>query len=379
MSVATGLSRQEDWTAQDEASRSSPHPHIGDGATDATAAIQRMLDTRHKVVLPAGVYLISGTLTVHPGCHLEGAGSGNYGQGASAPTVTELRVKSNTAATGVVVSSRGAVTDVLIRPENHTAVTYDAADYPTGTGNAAVGLHLGSGGGSASAHRVFVESFATGIRAETTSQIHECFAHRCDVGYGLVGADGQVAHSTAMFCHTAGMRATGNYWRYVSNRVEWNARYGIDAAGESTFVANLFDRNGWAGLRLRSGLWGHVVTGNYFSRNGVGGDGSVGRWGFSVPGHPSYVETITAKSCHITIDYQRGVSITGNRFRAGLDDSNSGANGPAYLFSSESANGATPASDVERVGNSGVTSSVKGYKVAVAGGTDTLLASALNA
>lgn len=363
---------------------------MGDGITDDTAAIQSALDTNKRVFLSARTYRITGTIFVRPGCVLQGAGSGNYGQGESDPTVTKIIADANGGSVAVSVGSRGIIADIMVLAA--TLPTYTLADYPSGTNNVLTGIELGAnlddGSGSATATRVYVDGFAErGILGRSVSHITECFVRRTPIGYDLQGSDGWLTSSVAMFCHTAGVKTTGNFWRLIGNRLEWNCRFGIDAAGESTIVGNLFDRNGWAGLRLRSGAWGHVVTGNYFCRNGVGGNGTTGRWGFSTPSDPSYVATTQNQSCHILIDFQRAVTITGNRFRAGQDDSGGGVSGPNYIFSSESVPSSTGPEHIAAFGNVGINAGDgQGYgsdtysvgSGAIAGGSDTALATALN-
>ena len=146
-----------------------------------------------------------------------------------------------------------------------------------------------------------------------------------------------MVNSTAHHNVGDGIAASGPYPRLINNRCEWNAGFGINCpSGEFTIVGNIFDRNARAGLYLNSG-WGGTVTGNYFARNGAGGDGSLGRWAFStVAGGAAtgYVVLGAGESCHIQIKYQRAVTIVGNRYRSGQDDTNAGSNAPAYIYRS---------------------------------------------
>lgn len=357
-----------------------PDGLVPTGMVNSSPSIQAALDSplNRVVSLPAGKYLLSTKITVPKGKTLRGAGSGNYNQGAENPSITQLIVAPGLSV-GVEVESKGNISDIRISGRIENADDWNLADYPS-RGNATVGLHLGSGGGSANATSLVVERFEFGIRAETTAHIDKCFVSMCDIGYDLVGADGWLTHSVAMFNYTAGSKATGAYWRYIGCRFEWNARYGLDSAAESTITGCLFDRNGWAGILCREAQWGHVITGNYFSRNGVGGDGALGRWGFSTPSHPSYVATTPDQSCHIQVDYQRAVAVTGNRFRAGADDADQGANGPYYIISSLTPDFATGGS-VAFSGNAGITDdSAWGFNEdmygpggGIAGGTDQAL------
>lgn len=381
-STETAVSLLARWIA---AVRPELYGAVADGATDSTVAIQTALDAGREVVLSPGVYVISSRLNVPAGSSLRGSSSGNFGLGASAPR-SIIQVASNTASEAVFMGEKSNVTDILLRPANDSAVSYQAANYPTGTGNAAIGLRMAD---SATATRVVATAFSeAGFITSNRARLDGCFAGRCDIGFKLSGPDGNMTNSVATFCQTAGADVTANYWRIIGSRFEWNARYGLRSAGECSIVGNLFDRNGWAGLELKSGSWGQVVTGNYFSRNGAGGNGTTGRWGVSVPGHMSYVETTAAQSCHILVNYQRGVTITANRFRAGDDDANQGANAPNYIYSSSSSNGATALSAIALAGNAGVYDRTDdlGYNAdlygadsgAIAGGSDNTLSAYLN-
>jgi hypothetical protein len=358
---------------------------VADGLTDATAAIQAALATGLTVVLSTGTYRISGTLAVGEGQVLRGQGGGSFGLG-SVDAPTRLVVTSNTATTAVTVAEKGMIADFYIEPQNLAAVSFQAASYPAATGNCATGVSLAD---SAIARGVAVNGMATqGFLTSNRAKITACYAGRSDIGFSLAGPDGTIFDSVATFCHTAGMKATANYWRVVGCRLEWNARYGIHSAAEGTYIGNLFDRNGSAGLYLNDGSWGAVVTGNDFTRNGCGGNGTYGRWGASVPAHLSYVATAATDSCHIKMKFQRGVTVTGNRFRSGNDDANSGANAPLYIYSFDGSSGSTGSSNYFRSGNAGESGAVLGYVAdngtyseteAIAGGTDTSAVTAANA
>ena len=367
----------------------------GDGVADDTVALKAALLYSDHVYLNSGVYLISETLTVRAGSKFVGAGCGEYDQqGATTRVVSELRIKANTATRGVNLGSKAHMEQILVRPEGFDAVPFYLADYPSGTGNASEGVYVGydtgTGAGSSSISHVTVQGFSqSGLILGVTSRVAFCNAYCCNNGYTAVGTDGWLVNSVAMFCHTTGVDIQGQYWNISGNRFEWNARYGVlSGGGEATITGNIFDRNGWAGLSLKSGAWGQVVSGNYFSRNGAGGDGTVGRWGFSSPSHPSYVATEKNASCHISIDYQRSVTITGNRFRAGGDDANQGVSGPCYNYSSLSSSDSTKGKDCVVVGNVGDSyyESILGYSPSLysnsgapVGGSDSRLVEYLTA
>lgn len=393
---------------------------VGDGVTDDTSAFARMIASNPAYVkLGAGKsYVVaSNTILMPPGSLLEGNSSGNYNLGVPAnAAVSKILVKKipgydptsdgaldhanptdNPTHWGVKTGDGCVVRNVKIIPQGTMGTQYYDANYPgavrattvgvsTPTENASVGLQVGR---SSLIENVYTQSFFWGLSIDGVCKVLNSYVRECNVGIITRGADGAITNCDVLFCNTAGIRTNNAYWRFTACRIEWNARFGIDSASEGTFTGNLFDRNGWAGLRLRSGSWGQVVTGNYFSRNGVGGDGTDARWGWvSGPAHRAYVDTPTELSCHILIDYQRAVAVIGNRYRHGRDDDNAGMDGPRYIYSSQGSDGATALDDVEIYANAGVrgaTSAANGYSSstaygagAIAGGTDTNFRDFLN-
>ena len=165
--------------------------------------------------------------------------------------------------------------------------------------------------------------------------VHEF--NNCSTTQNFVGQIVKTNDGSVNVCHhhhniEDGLIIKGNYTRVNNCRFEWNGKHGIlSESAENQYTGNLFDRNGYAGLAITK-AWGHTVVGNYFSRNGAGGDGTVGRWNFSVPGHTSYIEVPEDECCHIKLDYQRDVTITGNRYRNGKDDANQGTNAPCCIY-----------------------------------------------
>lgn len=361
-----------------------------DGVTDDTLALNRACATQRRVVCREGAYFISDTIEVYQGCIFEGQGSGCYDvQGSATRVITEFIVKTNSTNLGIQGGSKSLLQNFLIRPENSGAVPYFNATYPAGTGNCEVGVYSGFDGGSAYIHNVTALAFSKrGIVAGVVTRVSYCCAFFCEIGIYGDGSDGWIKNSVGMFCHEAGFYTDGNYWNISGNRAEWNGKYGFSLGGETAFNGNTMDRNGWAGAFHRDGAWGSAHGVNYYARNGVGGDGSLGRWAFSVPGHPSYIATPKEESCHIKINFQRALAITGNRFRSGRDDTGGGASGPCYIYSSTSAPGATTPNEVNICGNIGdsLYANVLGFEPAmygnsgaVAGGTDTNLSRYINA
>jgi hypothetical protein len=357
---------------------------VGDGVANDTAAIVAAIATGAMTIrLTHGkTYLIDPDAVILPsGAHLVGAFNRGYGSGTTG--TTKVVVTNTGGTTGIKTNANSIIEGVQV--EAATLPDYYRADWVEGTGRALVGIDADS---ESAVIGCGAFGFETGILAGKSVQIDRANVGKCKYGIQTDSADGWIANSTIAFCSDAGIKVAGNFWRIVNNRVEWNARYGLDAAGETTIVGNLFDRNGWAGVNLPSGAWGAVITGNYFCRNGAGGDGTVGRWGWAVVGNPAYVETTSAQSVHIQLAYQRGVTITGNRYRAGQDDSSAGTSSPSHIYSVNGSSGATPPNSLTRVGNVGeyVSGGVSGYATApgpygdasIATGTDTALVGWIN-
>lgn len=382
-SVATKVNEADIPAKYVDTVRPELYGAVGDGTTNDTTAMVTALATGRTVVLsPGKTYLCNpDALTVPGGGVLQGTTAGAV-TGAAGSSVSTIKIRSTGGAVGIALSAGAVLRNVRVISEN--LPLFDAADYPTGTGNATAGI---AAGGTSLVEGVGVNGFTRGIDVTGAwARIDKCWVRGCDYGIYATSTDGFLTNSIVTFCFTAGVR-TSNFWRVIGCRFEWNARYGIDSGPEATIVGSLFDRNGWAGVLCRSSAWGQVISGNYFSRNGCGGDASQsgGRWGASTPEHHSWVETPVGKSCHIQVDFQRGVTITGNRFRAGRDDSNEGASAPAYIYSSESSNGATGSGAVAIAGNRGereasslgYSTSAYGAVGAIAGGTDNQMATAL--
>jgi len=349
---------------------------VGNGVTNDTAAIQAAFSavsgTKATVFFPPGIYVTSSIITQPDGVIVQGSGSGGYTAITGASDGSTI-IQSSVTTTAWIMGAGCVLQDIQVRPTNYASVTYSLGNYPSGTNNAAYGIKCGA---SAMLTRVVVIGFATSGFYVTgpTVKLDNCFAFNNAIGLSsAAGNDGWATDCVFMFnCGAAGVDATNmGYWRWTSNRIEWNARYGLIAGGENSGTNNLFDRNGWAGLYLADGNWGQTWTGNYFSRNGCGGDPTqgYGRWGFSTPTDPSWVTTTAADSCQINFGYQRGITIVGNRYRAGQDDANTGANSPCYIYQVNGNNGATYVTDVRIAYNAGdQQDDIKGYNPAAYGG-----------
>ncbi|CAB3704276.1 hypothetical protein [Paraburkholderia rhynchosiae] len=338
--------------------------------------------------LPRGIWRYTGELTTAAGSKLRGDGGGEYSVISDLPgaaTVLERQDAGGHMSAVLTLGEACSVEYLQVRPAKYALAIYYLANYPAHTGNTPVGIRFGKTSGAR--HCTVVGLPHTGFELNVTSTLERCYAYMCDRGFHSAGhTDGSLINCIGMFCHTAGADLVDNFWQVIGGRWEWNARYGVILGAESLIVGAVLDRNGCAGVCMRSGNWGKVVSGNYFSRNGCGGDGSLGRWKFSKPTHPSYVEVPAGQSCHIQLDYQQGATIVGNRFRHGRDDDNDGCDGPQFVYGSSTASGSTPLDGIAIHGNFGDRSgdSIAGFNKAYpgggsfAGGKDTNLVRSLN-
>jgi hypothetical protein len=322
--------------------------------------------------IPRGIWRYRGDLTTAAGSRLRGDGGGEYAvlSGvASAATVLERQDAGGPLSAVLALGVASNIEYLQVRPKHYALPIYHLADYPARTDNTPIGIKFDIA--SAARHCTAVGLPRSGFELNVTSTAERCYAYMCDRGFYAAGrTDGSLLNCVGMFCHTAGADLVGNYWQVIGGRWEWNARYGVILGAESLIVGGVFDRNGFAGVYMKSGNWGKVLNGNYFSRNGCGGDGSLGRWKFSKPGHPSYVEVPAGRSCHIQVDYQQGATIVGNRFRHGKDDDSDGCDGPQFVYGSSTESGSTPLDGVVIQGNFGDRSSdsIAGFNKAYPGG-----------
>ncbi|WP_288481967.1 right-handed parallel beta-helix repeat-containing protein [uncultured Deinococcus sp.] len=188
-----------------------------------------------------------------------------------------------------------------------------------------------------------------------TTVIAECAAMSNRVGIEVLSTDSRVQGGYYHHNVEHGGISPGAYPEVIGARIEWNARNGWQlASGNSKFVNNTVDRNGWAGLRVMAGQWVSSIVGNHFGRNGTGGNGTVGRFNYG-PGHPSYIHTPEEECCHIRMEYMRSAAISGNTYKSGRSDANDGADGPAYIYYGDNV------SECVASGNAGEVAASGGY------------------
>jgi parallel beta-helix repeat protein len=336
----------------------------GNGIANDYAALQLAISTVQGtsgvLFVPKGRYLITASLTATASIHVTGEASqngnfndvsGTYGPlTLTAPTIIKtvstggdwvFRIESDSNIEGLAFAAGDG---------KNGKILYNATEMPSLPNNSKYGLYINGGDNTivrCSAVQATEYGFYAAKSAVNIFNSVTAFANKNGLNLGCF--DSKVIES--FFHHNVedGIHVRGNYASIRGNRIEWNGGYGIVTYGGEFLISNnLFDRQGKAGVYLNS-QWGGVVSDNYFSRNGASGNGKKGRFGFSVPGSTSYKEITNFESCHIKIQYQRDVAITGNRFRAGSDDAGTGAMSPGYIYYNAGANDPS----IQILGNAG--------------------------
>lgn len=293
----------------------------GDGKTDDTAAIQTAIDqvaatSGGGVWVPPGVYAV-GTLRIPSYVGLFATPTWSYHQNGG----TQL---------------------LLNDPDAHCLLDLTGSYGARVSGLGLGGANLGSG-----VHGIFLDG--SKHTQEDTLFIEHCriaqftgdgihldhvwgFTVRdCMVifndgdGLSFTHWDGWV--HDCIFNNNKGWGIHGRPWNgsvtVVDNRIEWNWQGGvlIDRGNHFNINNNYIDRSGGPGIRIhcnaeedreygRTGT--HTITGNLIYRSGA------------------RVEPESPDSAHIHLDYQAGLTVTGNVMTTGRNDSGKGTLSPAY-------------------------------------------------
>lgn len=327
--------------------------------TDDTAALQAAMDAagarKVPLHLPAGVMLVSDTLTMTSNVHGTIVGSGyRHRPSLGTDTIICRTTRGDAGAAVIAMSEYTTLSHVRVRPKVEPDIYW--AFYPTTSlyaDNCDVGI-------TAQRRCVIQRCRATGfvqsgIVAGSMNQVVQSIADCCgEQGINVAGPDCEIRDCLIDHNSGHGLYSSNPFTRVVNCRIEWNSRAGsyIDD-GDFIFNGNIVDRNGGPGLWIANNRLNGVVSGNQFVRNGCAGSDTIdpggpdevigsGRWLDSVPGHyshrpindptnPIFPSTI-ADSCHIKARGVIRVTIAANQFRSGRDDTNTALAAPAYGF-----------------------------------------------
>jgi hypothetical protein len=293
----------------------------GDGKTDDTAALQRVIDaaaeTSGGVFLPPAVYLTR-ELHIRPGIALIGIPAWNYSVGGG--TVLRLADPSSPGMLNLT-DARGATLDGL------------ALD----------GRNLG-----ANIHGIFTARTAYG-QHEDGFRIERCqVAHFTGDGLSLSHVwCFSVRHSEMMANHGDGLSLRGWDGFILDNWLSGNGRAGFAARAENasvTFTANRVEWNSEENMVVVGGD-GYQITGNFFDRAGTVGialrkNPQSESWNkgpctqFSITGNfvkrsGKLADAGTHNSAQIVLEGSTGVTCTGNVLQSGRDDGNKGVWSPS--------------------------------------------------
>lgn len=312
---------------------------VGDGATDDNARLQAFADFigGKKAVMPeAEVYYSSASVTFPDNVDLDAGTNTPFANLADFAFAT---IKLDANASVVTFGDDCRVKGLRVMGSGGLDGDFARGNYAASASNPTKALVTGS-----NCHINFCRLEQAEICCEMggQSEFLNSTATYCRIGLqgGPGASDMACTNSNFVLCGDAGLESGGAFWRIINNRVEQNGGYGISlSGGENLVVGNIFDRNALAGVYIQDNAWGAVITGNYFARNGAGGNGTVGRFVQSVPGHKSYIEVESKDSVHIKLGNVRDVSCTGNRYRFGNNDASDGSVSPAHIYSVSSASG----------------------------------------
>lgn len=290
----------------------------GDGRTDDTTALQRVIDlaaeTRATVHVPTGVYQV-GRLKLHP--HVGLVGQPTYAWKGSAGSVLELIDPDATSLLDLTLAIGARIDGLCLDGKNlgqgvH-GVLVDKPDYGTTEDSPLI-------------ERCKVSRFTgDGVRL---SRIW-CFRVRGNMfsenrGHGLSvrGWDGFVLDNWLSLNGGAGISSIGenNAVTITGNRIEWNKLGGVVVFNGSHYniTGNYIDRCG-------PGILFAATPDNPVDMSRI-----VGRVGYSSiignmiyrSGRPVWNRAGEYSSAHLVLIGARGVTVTGNTMVAGRDDEN---------------------------------------------------------
>jgi hypothetical protein len=297
----------------------------GDGVADDTAALQKAIEAAAKrqetVYLPAGVYLCS-TLKLRPQTGLFGHPAFSYqANGGAVLKLNDAKAKcllDMTEAIGSTVEGVCLDGNKQMGQGIH-GIMVDKPDY----GKHEDGWRI---------ERCRVSNFSgDGIhlgRIWCFSIRHSMIAFNKGNGIRLRGWDGFILDNWLSGNGDAGFGAYDENAAVTmtANRIEWNAKAGIEIHGGSHYniMGNYIDRSGGPGIKLVSGShWDppihmscdcFTITGNVIHRSGA----------------PNWGQPQGPDDSHLRFEEVEGLVCTSNTMTANRDDNDKGIFSPRY-------------------------------------------------
>lgn len=288
---------------------------VGDGKSDNTQALQKVLDAAGQngggVFLPPGIYRTR-ELFLRAGTALVGVAAWNY----STPG-------------GSVLQLIGSNSKCLL-------------NLTEGRGVSLEGLSLDGGGLGKDIHGILLDRSKWGPHEDSFridrcqvlrftgdgahlacvwcySVRHSMFAYCGGDGINLRGWDGFVLDNWFSGNRRAGFaaRQESASVTFTANRVEWNSEENVLITGGDGYqiTGNYIDRAGTCGLALRKSRVPCTqvsITGNFFKRSG------------------KFAAAESHESAHILLEESAGVTCVGNNLQAFWDDNNAGTLSPSF-------------------------------------------------
>jgi hypothetical protein len=297
----------------------------GDGVADDTAAIQRAIDAAAKkqetVYLPAGTYLCS-TLTMRPQTGLYGHPNFTYrANGGAVLKLSDANARCLLDLTGAF----GATIEGICLDGNKRmgqgvcGVMVDKPDY-------------GKQEDTFRIERCRIDGFSgDGVRLGRIwcfSIRHSMISHNKGNGIRLRGWDGFILDNWLSGNGDAGY---GAYDENASitmtgNRIEWNAKAGIEVhgGGKYNITGNYIDRSGGPGIKLVPGGAPGAAKPSHCGTISVTGN-VIYRSGAPLGGQPQGIE-----NSHLLFEEVYGLVCTGNAMNAWKNDNGTGDLSPQY-------------------------------------------------
>lgn len=299
------------------------HGAVGDGVTDDTVAIQDAVNAASggTVFFPAGIYGISGPITLPDNTTLVGVGAHGIYPNFTTDWQVDTPSWGSRASTIQYLAGNGAIfvggdnTEVrglILRSRNTARTTADTVFDATPShfrflDNIVQNMYgLAPTAATAAGGGLLLGNMFTG----------------CTTVLAGVIVDFKIVHNTftSLTDHALRVTSGGGLNLIQDNRFEWAAKPSVRLEGNSrqnAIIGNVFDAHATSAVEFNQTTDPNTVTGNIFWRNGRSEAGDY-------------------TDCHIRLFNASGALIEGNVFRSGTDDTGTAWEGPYAVLGLES-------------------------------------------